>query len=136
PLVLFVIALVEALAPLWTWLQLALFNGLSPLDARAVLARANLHAVVIALAGGAAGVGLLLYRRWGYRATVAFCAAATANNVVLMVFERRVPPPLLALMAAGSGLALAYLLRRGIRALFRSPRLRWWEARPRYRTLV
>lgn len=136
PVIFVLIAVVEALAPLWTWLQLALFNGLSPIDARAVLAKASLHAVAIALAGGAAGVGLLRYRRWGYGATVFFCTAAAANDALLMAFEPRGPPARLGLMTAASLGALGVLSRPKIRALFRNPRLRWWKAQRRYRTQV
>jgi hypothetical protein len=136
PLFLVVIGLVEALAPLWTWLQLAAFNGVSPLAWRAVLGAVNAHAVAIALGGLAAGVGLLSFRRWGYQATELFCAAAIVNNVALLAIERRAPPILIGAMTAATVGALMYLRRPEIRALFRSPRLHWWKAEPRWRARV
>jgi hypothetical protein len=136
PLLLVVIGVVEALSPAWVWIQLAYYNGLSPLEWRAVLARVNVHAAALATIGLVAGIGLLSFRRFGYLLTQAFCAAAAVNDALLLVVEPRIPRPALLAMTAASLGAFAYLGRPRVRALFRYERLRWWLSRPRYRTAV
>jgi len=132
PLVIKLIALGYLLTPVSFIVQYFIFSKSSIFQASTWMTLLTPYKLSLIIIPPIVAFGVFKMRQWGWYLSLVHMFFILGNNTLSFLVGSRTPPWAIIIFSLVTLVVLLTIVRKEIRAPYFNPKVRWWEAKPRY----